>query len=137
MDYRDTDRDTDRDRSRYAANERLIQERNGGFTGPPHEAEPDRSLVYLDFDGLDDDHHAALYQTLESLSRRLWGSASLVPLGSTEFVLQLEGWSTVRCEQLCRLLERAFRQGLERLGDDVRLRVRMAAAGNPQRVRRR
>lgn len=104
---------------------------------PPHRLpEPDRSLLYLHFEGLDGANYSAVGRSLERLSRRLWGSPTLVPLGSSDFALTLEGWSAVRCQQLCGVLERAFEGGLRRLGEGVRMQVWVEAVGRPRRVER-
>jgi hypothetical protein len=108
----------------------------------PHEepaqrhTNPDRSVVYLHFEGLDGPDYYAVGRSLERLSRRLWGSPSLVPLGSADFALTLAGWSEVRCRQLCQLLERAFEGGLQRLGEDVRMQVWVGSVGRPLRAER-
>ncbi|HEX7037559.1 MAG TPA: hypothetical protein VF210_17450 [Pseudomonadales bacterium] len=102
----------------------------------PRLPEADRSLLYLHFEGLDGANYSAVGRSLERLSRRLWGSPTLVPLGASDFALTLEGWSAVRCQQLCGILERAFEGGLQRLGEGVRMQVRVEAVGRPRRVER-
>lgn len=98
------------------------------------ESDRERCLVYLTFEGLDDTHHTVVGRSLERLTRRLWGSPALVPLGAAEFALLLDGWSVVRCQQLCGLLESAFEQGLRRLGEGVSMRVRVATVAGPKRT---
>lgn len=103
---------------------------------PHHQSDPDRSMLFLHFEGLDGPNYSAVGRSLERLSRRLWGSPALVPLGAADFALMLDGWSEVRCQQLGEILERAFEGGLRRLGEGVRMRVWVGAVGRPRRMER-
>lgn len=129
-------RDRETTTTTYVAPEQLTRNTNVPGDSPHHTDEPERSLVYLHFEGLDDTHHSALGRSLERLARRLWGSPALVPLGSTEFALLLDGWSAVRCQQLCKLLESAFEQGLRRLGEGVRMQLRVESVRGPKHADR-
>ncbi len=76
----------------------------------------EHTLLYLRFHGIDDAIELNLRRSLERVTSRLWGPATLSRVGKGEYALFLESWSIGRGLQLAALLDRAAAQGFRRLG---------------------
>lgn len=83
----------------------------------------EHTLLYLRFHGIDETLEAHLRRSLERVTSKLWGPATLSHRGNGEYALFLESWSVGRALQLAALLERAAVQGFNRLGRNIWMEV--------------